>query len=439
MGGRRSHNEKNSARKAQGSKQVRGFARGHGAHHRHKAGRDAPRLIGSGRDRTHEIQRQREFGRLDDDQLMDLEGGASHAPSGRSVEELGDAQRFGAAMDGERASGTVVEVRKGNFLTLMKDDSKSNASNANGMKIWKRDDILRTFVRGTMQQFDTGLSSLVAAGDEIDVVVPPMTDDKSLFKSELHAVLTRVSRRRSEFRRLHPSGRSIQTLAANVDQVVVVASTAQPDFRPGFVDRVLVCAAACGLPALLVVNKMDLGLIDDDAELLSVYAALGVRVFKVSVADTGAPAGEFDALKSELAGKRTTLTGHSGVGKSSILRALHPVFDPDVIRTGEVSTQTQKGTHTTTHARLFRVELSAGVYGEVIDTPGVREFTPADTDRRNLWGWFPEIAALQGQCAYSDCDHTQEKGCAVLAAVESGAIHARRHQSYVRIYQTLPM
>lgn len=439
MAGRKSHHEKDSAKREGGSKKIRGFARGHGAHHRHKAGKEAPRNIGTGRDRTHEIRRQREFGRLSDDELHDLESNQSHATGGRSVEELSDAGGYGSELEGEKSKGTVVEVRRGNFLTLMNADATAEFERAFR---WKKGEILRTVVRGTMQQFDMGLSSLVAAGDEIEVLVPPKSEDKSLYKSELHAILTRVAPRKSEFRRMHPSGRSIQTIAANVDQVVVVASTAQPEFRPGFVDRVLVCAAACNLPALLVVNKMDLGLEEDDAELLANYEELGVTVFKVSVGDSAAPSGDFEKLKRALVGKRTTLTGHSGVGKSSLLRALNPALDHDIVRTGDVSTQTQKGTHTTTHARLFRVDLfpgEEGMSGEVIDTPGVREFTPADTDRQNLWGWFPEIAKLQGQCSFSDCTHTQEKGCAVLKAVEAGEIHPRRHHSFVRILQTLPM
>jgi len=424
---------------------VRGFARGHGAHHHHKRGKEAPRQIGSGRDRTEDhAQRRRDFTRLDDETLHDLENIEKKASVERSVEELGDAHTYGAALEGEKSRGRVIEVRKGNFLTRMELDSVLSGTeppeqDKNRPAKWKQGDLLRTFVRGTMQQFDLGLSSVVAPGDEIEVVVPPLSGPSELYQTELHAVLARVFPRRSEFRRVHPSGRAIQTLAANVDRIFIVASAGQPEFRPGFVDRVLVCAAACNLPASLVVNKMDLGLPERDEELLNVYRALNVPVFKISVRDPQNPEGDFAALKQALHGARSVLTGHSGVGKSSLLRALNPHLDPDVVRVGEVSGQTQKGTHTTTHARLFTLEeVDPGAVTEVVDTPGVREFTPADTDRRNLWGWFPEIARLQGQCAFADCTHTVERGCAVLAAVERGEMHPRRHHSYVRIYETLP-
>jgi ribosome biogenesis GTPase len=447
MGGRKSPNSRDrSGHREQADKKIRGFARGHGAHHRHKPGKDAPRPIATGRDRTQEGTRDRQLLRMSDDTLSDLEKMGKAASVERRLSDSNTAESFGAKMEGTLACGRVVEVRKGNFLTLMLSAPETPAplgeaegDSSAGSVFWKTGDILRTYVRGTMQQFDLGLSSLVAPGDEIELIVPPLAREKELFQHEQHGVLTRVIPRRNEFRRLHPSGRSIQTLAANVDRVYIVASTAEPDFRPGFVDRVLVCAAASGMPVSLVLNKIDLGLKESDEELLDVYRGLGIPLFKISVAVSGAPQGDFDALKNALAGFRNLLTGHSGVGKSTLLRSLDRSLDEDIIRTGEVSTQTGKGTHTTTHGRLFDVDLGDGRHAEIIDTPGVREFTPADTDRRNLWGWFPEIAKLQGQCAFSDCTHTREKGCAVLAAVEAGEIHPRRHQSYVRIYETLPM
>jgi ribosome biogenesis GTPase len=303
----------------------------------------------------------------------------------------------------------------------------------------KPGDILRTFTRGTLKHFDSGSASLVAPGDDVELIVPPLQGQHDLVQQGLHGILTRVLPRRSELRRLHPSGRSIQTICANVDRVYVMGSAAEPEFRPGFVDRVLVCAAACGLPGALIFNKTDLGVKPEDETLLEVYRRLGIEVFKISVADIAAPQGDIVALKERLAGTRSVLTGHSGVGKSSLILALDPDLDSGGVLVGEVSTSTGKGIHTTTHARLFRVDLGGGNHAELIDTPGVREFTPADTDRRNLWGWFPEIARLQGQCSFADCTHTIEKDCAVLAALARGDIHPRRHQSYVRIYQTLPV
>jgi|GEM_PF-43324 len=444
MGGRKSPNSRDGSRE-QSKKQPRGFARGHGAHHRHVSGKDAPRRIGTGRDRTDGAARLKNFTMLDDDAQADLNKTQKSAEVEKSLQELGGASSYGARMEGDRASGMVVEVRKGNFLTRI-TSAAPEAYAGSPQQNWKQGTIIRTIVRGMLQQFDLGLSSLVAPGDEIEMVIPPLSSENELFKHDVHAVLTKVHPRRNEFRRLHPSGRAIQTLACNTDRVYVVASAAEPDFRPGFVDRVLVCAAASGIPAALILNKIDLGVRERDEELLNVYRGLGVPVFTISVRALLDPTSADELSRAEvarlidhLAGSRSVLTGHSGVGKSTLLRALDPSLDESVVRTGEVSSQTSKGTHTTTHARLFELALSGGRNAEIVDTPGVREFTPADTDRRNLWGWFPEIAKLQGQCTYTNCTHTIEKGCAVLAAAERGEIHPRRHQSYVKIYQTMPV
>src|SRR5579862_2886217 len=430
MSGRRSHHEKDGGSREQSRKPARGNARGHGAYHRRERGRGAPRKVASGKDRTMDTVRHQQFGRLGDEELADLSKLEKKADVERSIEDSSQAAGYGATLEGHRVRGVVVEVRKGNFLTRI-DAPLPGQENSIPR-------ILPTIVRGTLQQFDLGLSSLVAPGDDVELIVPPLPGENALHQFEAHGILQRTLPRRSEFRRLHPSGRAIQTLAANADQVAIVASTAEPDFRPGFVDRVLVCAASSNLPAALVLNKVDMGVSDDDRALLEVYRKLDLPVFLTSTKDIALGSDGLVALKNFMAGKRTVLCGHSGVGKSSLMLALDSSLGAGDVRTGAVSTQTGKGTHTTTHARLFEVDFHDGTRAEIIDTPGVREFTPAETDRQNLWGWFPEIAKLQGQCAYADCAHINEKGCAVLAALGRGEIHPRRHQSYVRIYETLP-
>ncbi|MCW8133507.1 MAG: ribosome small subunit-dependent GTPase A [Planctomycetota bacterium] len=416
MAGRRHSNPEQGGGRSQKPKHVRGFARGHGMHHRPGGG--APKSFGSGRLRDNHEHRERSYRRFDDEKLADLPAEQRQATLRARLESGDDANIFGAPIQGPRARGTVVEVRKGHFLTELREAPEMPPGTT------PLPEYLHTVLRGTLEQFDRGLASLVASGDEVEVVVPPVHGDETY-----EAVLTRVFPRTSEFRRLHPSGRSIQTIAANVQQVLVVASAAEPLFRPGFVDRLHVCALSCDLPIALVLNKTDLGVPEDVEEMLAVYAKLGLPIVRTS-AETGAG---LDGLRKLVSGKRSVFCGHSGVGKSSLLAALEPDFD-GYITVGEVSTYTSKGTHTTTHARLYHVDD-----GELIDAPGVREFTPADTDRKNLWAWFPEIAGRRAGCNFSDCTHTVEKGCAILAAVEAGEIHSRRHESYVRMYQTLPV
>jgi len=403
-------------RRQQARKKNTGIGRGHGKHHRRGDG--APRSIGTGRKRIDERQRERGWAGRDDDELEDLPLRQRLKTQGERLQELDDADSRGAKLEGLHAPGTVVELHKGCCLVQLKDPP-------NLPEGWTPlPPLLRATPRGLFKKFDVGKASLVAVGDAVEVVIPPTQGNE-----EYEAIVARVEPRRTEFRRMHPSGRAIQTLSANVDRIVIVSSAGQPPFRPGFVDRVLVCAQSSHLPAALVLNKSDLGVKSSDEELLAVYRDLGVQVFI-----TSALRGEgLDALKELLASGRNVLCGHSGVGKSSLLAALSPDRSAE-IRVGEISDYTGRGTHTTTHAKLYRFP-----WGEAIDTPGIREFTPADTDRKNLWGWFPEIASRRDECGFSDCTHLHEKNCAVLKALEEGEIHPRRHESYERIYQTLPV
>lgn len=384
----------------------------------HRRGDGAPRRIGTGRKRVPEQQREGSWTARGDDELEDLPVSQRMKTQGERLKELGDAATKGALLDGLKASGTVVELQKGCCLVRLYQapvlpEGRTPLPN-----------LLRAIPRGLMKNFDLGLASIVAVGDAVEVVIPPTEGNQ-----EYEAVVARVEQRRSEFRRMHPSGRSIQTLAANVERIVIVASADEPPFRPGFVDRVLVCAAACQLPAALVLNKCDLGVKPEDAELLNAYRQIGVQVLVVS-ATKGLG---LDTLRALLVSGRAVLSGHSGVGKSSLLAALAPELEKEIL-VGEISEYSGRGMHTTTHAKLYHAS-----WGDVIDTPGIREFTPADTDRKNLWAWFPEIAARNGQCGFSDCTHIHEKNCAVLTAVANGEIHPRRHESYQRIYETLPV
>lgn len=371
--------------------------------------------LGAGRRRGAEGVRERPWRRLEGDELADLPArGKTQTPD--RLEALESLRRFGAALPGARAAGRVVEVQRGACLVELFPAPETSAAGL-------RPAVLRAAPRGLLEQFDLGMACLAAAGDEVEVVARPVQGAE-----ECEAVLAEVKPRRSEFRRVHPSARALQTLAANVTQVAVVASAGEPPFRPGFVDRVWTCAIASNLPALLVCNKLDLGLRDEDRELLEVYRRLGLKVLETSTR-TGSG---LDLLRAALTGQATVLCGHSGVGKSSLVAALAPEH-AERVRVGEVSTRTQKGQHVTSHPRLYSFSG-----GWVVDTPGLREFTPAGVDRRNLWSFFPEIAACREACAFPNCTHAVEAGCEVLKAVAEGRIHPRRHESYLRLLHTLP-
>ena len=214
--------------------------------------------------------------------------------------------------------------------------------------------------------------------------------------------------------------------AANIDQLVILASAAIPVTEPYLIDRIAAIAALKGCDVLVCLNKCDL----DPAEgLYGIYSCSAIPVLRIS-AETGEG---LDALRRAIAGKLNAFTGNSGVGKSSVLNALVPGLQLPV---GEVSKALGRGRHTTRHVELF--PLDGGTY--VIDTPGFSSFDTEEMDlelKEHLPETFPEFAPYVGECRFTGCTHTKEKGCRVLQAVKDGDIPVSRHKSYLRLFDEL--
>lgn len=226
---------------------------------------------------------------------------------------------------------------------------------------------------------------------------------------------------------IHPRKNQFQRPAvANMDQMILIASQAIPVTDPFLIDRVAAIAELKDCEPIVVINKCDL---NPAEELFHRYQATGIRTMRVS-AETGEGLEELAAC---LHGKISVFTGNSGVGKSSILNAMEPVFGLPV---GEVSKALGRGRHTTRHVEMF--PLDEDTY--VIDTPGFSSFDTEELDlelKARLPETFPEFAPYLGQCRFVGCSHVKEKGCAVLQAVKDGRIPASRHRSYVRLYDEL--
>ena len=241
------------------------------------------------------------------------------------------------------------------------------------------------------------------------------------------AVVEQVEPRRNAFsRRATGEREEEQVVAANLDQVVLVASVQRPDFRPGLVDRVLVQCARAGIPARLVLNKVDLDTRHEAEGILAEYARAGV-----SGSATCALSGQgVEPVREACRGRRTLFAGHSGVGKSTLLERLLP---GETLARSEVNEVTGKGRHTTTAAVLYRPEPGT----EVVDTPGVRAFGLWGVDAGDLVEYYPELKPLLGGCRFGDCRHDREPGCALRAAVERGEVGERRFASYCKLRDEL--
>ncbi|HSC53674.1 MAG TPA: ribosome small subunit-dependent GTPase A [Phnomibacter sp.] len=270
-----------------------------------------------------------------------------------------------------------------------------------------------------------GLTSTnpIAVGDTVDFEIENETDHI--------ATIYGIHDRHNYISRQSPGHRKQQHIvASNLDQAILVATISHPRTSAGFIDRFLVATEAYHVPALLVINKMDTWKEKEKLQFAywkEMYEAVGYTVMPISV-QTGEG---LDAVKAMLQNKTSLFSGHSGVGKSSLLNALVPGFS---LRTKEVSGWSGKGMHTTTFAEMF--DLPFG--GKVVDTPGIREFGIVDIEREELSHYFPEMRQIIHDCQFNNCQHMNEPGCAVKKAVEEGRISPDRLGSYWNILESMP-
>ena len=282
--------------------------------------------------------------------------------------------------------------------------------------------IVPSRVRGKFRLKDDDVTNPVAVGDRVTIRYDE--DNETGFILDIHERRNELTRRAAGRR----TGEK-HVIVANVDRVWAVQSVRLPRLNLGFVDRFLVSADLHGIPAGLIINKVDLMKEDDPAHMEKVrriYHDLGHPVLCVSATEGD----ELDAVEDAFQDQVNAVTGPSGAGKSTLLNAIEPTLD---IETSAVSEKTRKGTHTTTYAELH--PLSFGGY--VVDTPGIREFGILEMHPADLAHFFVEFIPYLDACKFDDCTHDHEPGCAVKTAVNEGEIYQRRYDSYLSILHSL--
>ena len=287
-------------------------------------------------------------------------------------------------------------------------------------------------LRGRLKKTDTGRSAggsirrdtVEAARERLKLAVGDRVRLERDERGHALAIAEILPRHSRLARRAPGGGYGERVLAANVDQVVIVFAAAKPDPHPRMLDRFLVIAEANGLPARVVVNKVDLVEPEVAHARVTDYPRAG---YPVHVTSTKRGDG-LEVLRRALAGRTSVLTGPSGTGKSSLINALFPGLE---LRVGAISESVNKGRHTTVGASLHPLPGDEG--GFVVDTPGLREVGMWELPVERLDLCFPEIRAHREQCRFADCRHGAEPDCEVRAAVERGEVSVERYESYVKI------
>lgn len=274
-------------------------------------------------------------------------------------------------------------------------------------------------IKGNFRLKGIRTTNPVAVGDRVSIIP---NEDGTAFINGI------APRRNYIIRRASNLSKEAHIIAANLDQALLVVSLVHPVTSTTFIDRFLATAEAYRVPAVLVINKIDLMDDDDSREYLDavsyLYRSIGYTVVPIS-AKTGEG---LDNLRGLLDGKVSLLSGNSGVGKSSLINDLIPGLE---LRTAEISATHDTGMHTTTFSEMF--QLPGGGY--LIDTPGIKGFGTIDFDRNEVAHFFPEIFRCSADCRYGDCTHTHEPGCAVREALERNLIAQSRYTSYLSILE----
>lgn len=276
-------------------------------------------------------------------------------------------------------------------------------------------------IKGKFRMKGIKSTNPIAVGDVVDFELDNSTDEQV---GQIHHI---HDRKNYIVRKSVNLSKQTHIIASNIDVVFLLITINNPPTTTSFIDRFLVTAEAYGIEAILVFNKIDTyddAMLDEQLYLQYIYSEIGYKCLRVSSTEGKG----IDELKQLMVGKVSMFSGHSGVGKSTLVNALQPNLN---LKTKSISEQSKQGQHTTTFAEMYDLDFDA----KIIDTPGIKGFGIVDMEKEEISGFFPEFFRLKDECKFNNCLHKEEPNCAIKKALEEDKIAWSRYNSYLKILE----
>jgi ribosome biogenesis GTPase / thiamine phosphate phosphatase len=285
----------------------------------------------------------------------------------------------------------------------------------------EKEDFIDCRIKGKFRLKGIKSTNPISVGDVVDYDIDENSDKITGSIHNIHERKNYIVRKSVNL------SHQMHIIASNLDYVFLIITINNPPTTFNFIDRFLVTAEAYGIETILIFNKIDTfndSILDEQLYMQHVYEQIGYKCLRISaIANKG-----IEELKTLMIGKTTMFSGHSGVGKSTLVNAMEPSLH---LKTKNISEQSKQGQHTTTFAEMFDLSFGASI----IDTPGIKGFGIVDLEKEDISGYFPEFFKLKGQCKFNNCLHKDEPNCAIKKALEEDKISWTRYNSYLKILE----